>query len=58
LTGSVAHKRIKRDAGELAWAIPGISDVNNTITITARRRSRAFTRETEAPASGQTRKQS
>ena len=25
LTGSVPHKRIKRDAGELAWAIPGIS---------------------------------
>jgi hypothetical protein len=58
LTGSVAHKRIKRDAGELAWAIPGITDVNNTVTITARRRSRAFTRETEAPPSTQTRKQS
>ena len=58
LTGSVAHKRIKRDAGELAWAIPGITDVNNTITITARRRSRAFTRETETPPSGQSRKQS
>jgi hypothetical protein len=58
LTGSVPHKRIKRDGGELAWAIPGITDVNNTITITARRRSRAFTREAEAPASGQTRKQS
>ena len=58
LTGSVAHKRIKRDAGELAWAIPGITDVNNTVTITARRRSRTFTRETEAPPSGQTRKQS
>ena len=58
LTGSVPHKRIKRDAGELAWAIPGITDVNNTVTITARRRSRTFTRETEAPPSGQNRKQS
>ena len=58
LTGSVPHKRIKRDAGELAWTIPGITDVNNTITITARRRSRAFTREPEAPPSGQSRKQS
>ncbi len=58
LTGSVPHKRIKRDAGELAWTIPGITDVNNTITITARRRSRAFTREAEAPPSGQSRKQS
>ena len=58
LTGSVPHKRIKRDAGELAWTIPGIADVNNTVTITARRRSRAFSRETETPASGQSRKQS
>ena len=58
LIGSVPHKRIKRDAGELAWTIPGIADVNNTLTITARRRSRTFTRETEAPPSGQTRKQS
>ena len=57
LTGSVPHKRFKRDAGEIAWAIPGISDVNNTITITARRRSRAFSRETETPPSGQSRKQ-
>jgi len=58
LTGSVPHKRIKRDAGELAWVIPGITDVNNTVTITARRRSRTFTRETETPPGGQTRKQS
>jgi len=57
LTGSVPHKRFKRDAGEIAWAIPGISDVNNAVTITARRRSRAFSREAETPASGQSRKQ-
>jgi hypothetical protein len=41
LTGTVSHKRLKRDVGEIAWAIPGINDVQNTITITARRRSRA-----------------
>jgi len=58
LTGSVPHKRIKRDAGEIAWAIPAIADVNNTVTITTRRRSRAFTRESESQPSGQGRKQS
>jgi osmotically-inducible protein OsmY len=58
LSGSVPHRRIKHDVGEIAWAIPGITDVNNTVTITARRRSRAFNRETETPASGQGRKQS
>ena len=49
LTGSVAHKRLKRDLGELAWAIPALNDVQNNVTITARRRSRA-SREGEAPA--------
>ena len=48
LTGNVPHKRLKRDVGEIAWAIPAISDVQNTLTITARRR-RGQTRETEAP---------
>ena len=58
LTGSVPHKRIKRDAGEIAWAIPAIADVNNAIAITTRRRSRSFTRDTESPPSGPGRKQS
>ena len=49
LSGSVAHKRLKRDLGELAWAIPTLNDVQNNVTITARRRSRA-SREGEAPA--------
>jgi hypothetical protein len=40
LTGTVHYKRLKRDVGEIAWAIPGVNDVNNTITIAARRRSR------------------
>jgi hypothetical protein len=47
LTGSVPHKRLKRDIGELAWAIPALNDVQNNVTITARRRSRV-SREAEA----------
>jgi len=59
LTGSVPHKRVKRDVGEIAWAIPGINDVNNTVTITTRRRSRGFARESESqPAAAAGRKQS
>jgi hypothetical protein len=58
LTGSVPHKRIKRDVGELAWAIPAINDVQNTIAITGRRRSRAFGRENESQPGAQGRKQS
>jgi hypothetical protein len=49
LTGSVAHKRLKRDVGEVAWAIPSIADVQNNVTIVGRRRARAG-RETEQPA--------
>jgi hypothetical protein len=48
LTGSVPHKRLKRDLGELAWAIPALNDVQNNVTITARRRSRP-NREAESP---------
>ena len=58
LSGSVPHKRLKRDVGEIAWAIPGINDVQNTIGISTRRRSRAFTRESEAQPGAQGRKQS
>ncbi len=59
LTGTVPHKRLKRDVGEIAWAIPGVNDVQNNIGITTRRRSRAFTREPEAqPTGGAGRKQS
>jgi osmotically-inducible protein OsmY len=57
LSGNVQHKRLKRDVGELAWAIPVLSDVQNNITIASRRRSRAASREVEAPTSGPTRKQ-
>ncbi len=54
LSGTVTHKRLKRDAGEIAWAIPSVNDVQNNITIATRRRSRAQTRDMEsgAPQSG------
>jgi hypothetical protein len=50
LAGAVQRKRVKRDVGEIAWAIPPVNDVQNNVTITARRRSRAQSRETEPPA--------
>ena len=58
-TGPVPNKRMKRDVGEVAWAIPSVNDVQNNITIVARRRSRASGREMEAaaPGAGQNRKQ-
>ena len=50
VTGTVSQKRLKRDIGEIAWAIPAITDVQNTITIAPRRRSRAQNRDTESTA--------
>src|SRR5262245_38145036 len=51
LTGTVHHKRLKHDVGEIAWAIPAVIDVQNNVTIASRRRARAATgREMEAPA--------
>jgi hypothetical protein len=41
LTGHVQHKRTKRDAGEIAWSIPSMNDVQNNVSITSRRRARA-----------------
>jgi hypothetical protein len=58
LTGSVQHKRIKRDVGEIAWAIPGLHDVQNNVTIASRRRTRSAAREGEGTASVAGRKQS
>jgi hypothetical protein len=55
-TGSVPHKRVKRDIGEIAWAIPTLTDVQNNITIAARRRSRPPNREAEVPAAAGVRK--
>lgn len=58
LTGSVQHKRVKRDVGEIAWAIPGLQDVQNNVSIASRRRARPAGRESEAATGGATRKQS
>lgn len=54
LTGTVPHKRLKRDAGEVVWAIPTVNDVQNNITIATRRRSRTQGRELEgtSPSAG------
>ena len=57
LTGSVHHKRTKRDAGEIAWSIPGIQDVQNNVSIASRHRPRTTARDTEAPPSSPARKQ-
>jgi hypothetical protein len=57
LSGSVQHRRTKRDVGEIAWAIPGLHDVQNNVSIASRRRSRAAGREAEAPANVSARKQ-
>jgi hypothetical protein len=56
LTGSVPHKRQKHDVGEIAWAIPSVADVQNSVTIAGRRRGRASGRENEAQTSGPVRK--
>ena len=47
LTGSVPHKRIKRDVGEIAWTIPIVNDVVNNLTIATKRRARPTQREGE-----------
>jgi len=49
LTGSVPHKRLKRDVGEIAWTMPIINDVQNNVTIATRRRGRSSGREGEQP---------
>jgi hypothetical protein len=58
LSGGVQHKRVKRDAGEIAWAIPGVNDVQNNVTIASRRRTRSAARDSEAVAGAPGRKQS
>jgi hypothetical protein len=51
LAGSVPHRLLKRDVGEIAWAIPAVSDVQNNVSIAARRRSRSTAREVEQHSS-------
>jgi hypothetical protein len=50
LTGRVQHKKLKRDIGEIAWATPAVNDVQNNLTITARRRARGAGKEQEQPS--------
>jgi hypothetical protein len=50
LAGAVTKKGLKRDIGEIAWAIPAINDVQNNITIAPRRRSRGQRGDTEPSA--------
>jgi len=56
LSGSVQHKRLKRDVGEIAWAIPVLHDVQNNVTIASRRRNRTGARDAEASGGAQSRK--
>jgi len=55
LTGSVPHKRLKHDIGEIVWTLGLVNDVQNNLTIASRRRSRPGIREAEP--SGPARKQ-
>jgi hypothetical protein len=57
LTGSVPHKRLKRDTGEIAWMIPGTTDVQNNVTIATRRRGRGAPRDAESQSTAGGRKQ-
>ena len=50
LAGAVSQKRLKRDIGEIAWAVPAINDVQNNVVIAPRRRSRAQNRDPESAA--------
>ena len=45
LSGTVSHRRLKHDIGEIAWSIPNLVDVMNTVTITSRRRTRGLPRD-------------
>ena len=57
LSGTVQHKRLKRDIGEVAWGLPSVNDVHNNLTMATRRRSRASTREGEQSQPSAVRKQ-
>jgi hypothetical protein len=56
LTGTVTHRRLKRDIGEIAWAMPRVTDVQNNLTIVPRRRLRHSGRDTESSPSSSARK--
>lgn len=52
LTGTVPQKRLKRDVGEIAWALQGVNDVVNNVNIAPRRRSRGREGEGSQTPSG------
>ena len=52
LTGNVQQKRLKRDVGEICWAIPAVNDVQNNVNITTRRRARSGGSQEQATGSG------
>jgi len=57
VTGSVQHKRLKHDVGEIIWSIPAINDVQNNVSITTKRRARTGSRDEQQQAGGGSRKQ-
>jgi BON domain-containing protein len=57
LTGTVQHRRLKHDVGEIVWATPNVGDVQNNVAITTRRRARAVGKEHEQSTGAQGRKQ-
>ena len=59
LTGSVPHKRPKHDIGEIVRSIPNVTDVQNNIAISTKRRARAGREQEPQAAAGaaQSRKQ-
>lgn len=50
LTGTVPNKRVKYAAGDDAWWVPGVVDVNNNLQIAPRRRARSAPPESEETA--------
>jgi hypothetical protein len=57
LSGTVQHKRLKRDIGEMAWGLPSVNDVQNNLTMATRRRARTSGREGEQTQPSAVRKQ-
>jgi hypothetical protein len=49
IAGSVQHKRLKHEVGEIVWAIPAINDVQNNVSIATKRRARTGSREPAEP---------
>lgn len=47
LAGTVPNKRVKHAAGDDAWWVPGVVDVNNELAVSGRRRAATAPRETE-----------